>query len=374
MAKLKLDDYVATAASNTDIGNISIDNDVMVPANVDNSFRELTAQTARYIQDTNGSRSTTGSSNAYVYASYGSTASKFFTAYYTGLKLMVQANHTNTGAATFNLDSLGNKAIRRLLNGAEAALRAGDIVADFVIQLVYDADANSGSGAFILLNPASNLATLGNDIDVNGFAIVSSANGDIEITPNGTGSIVLDGQNWPQADGSAGMVPTTDGAGQLAYAFPGFKLIDSWVYSSPVTDVEFTDLGDYVALFVLVVGTPWGTSGARARIQVSTDNGASYVTSGYQGVSADDSSSTVYSSGFGMQDGAGGGVNSAIAELWGFNASHQTIFRASAHNTTNLIDNSVGRAPAAVNNAFRYNNTAGYTITGGAIYVYGLVG
>lgn len=59
---------------------------------------------------------------------------------------------------------------------------------------------------------------LGGDLDVNGNSIVSASNGDIAITPNGTGSVVIDGLSHPQADGSAGQFLKTDGAGQLAFA------------------------------------------------------------------------------------------------------------------------------------------------------------
>jgi len=59
---------------------------------------------------------------------------------------------------------------------------------------------------------------LGGDLDVNGNSIISASNGNIAITPNGTGSIVLDGQNWPQADGSADSFLKTNGSGQLSWA------------------------------------------------------------------------------------------------------------------------------------------------------------
>ena len=58
---------------------------------------------------------------------------------------------------------------------------------------------------------------LGGALDVNGNAIVSAAAGNIAITPDTTGSIVLDGLNWPQADGAANQVLKTDGAGQLSF-------------------------------------------------------------------------------------------------------------------------------------------------------------
>ena len=59
---------------------------------------------------------------------------------------------------------------------------------------------------------------LGGDLDVNGNSIVSASNGNIAITPNGTGSVVIDGLSHPQADGSAGQFLKTDGSGQLAFA------------------------------------------------------------------------------------------------------------------------------------------------------------
>ena len=59
---------------------------------------------------------------------------------------------------------------------------------------------------------------LGGDLDVNGNAIVSVSNGNIAITPNGSGSVIIDGLSHPQADGNAGQVLKTDGSGQLAFA------------------------------------------------------------------------------------------------------------------------------------------------------------
>lgn len=58
---------------------------------------------------------------------------------------------------------------------------------------------------------------LGGDLDVNGQSIVSVSAGDIAITPDTTGNVVLDGLNWPQADGTVNQIIETDGAGQLAF-------------------------------------------------------------------------------------------------------------------------------------------------------------
>jgi hypothetical protein len=57
------------------------------------------------------------------------------------------------------------------------------------------------------------------NININGNTITSTdVGGDIIITPNTVGSIVLDGLNWPQVDGTPGQAITTDGAGQLGWS------------------------------------------------------------------------------------------------------------------------------------------------------------
>ena len=62
---------------------------------------------------------------------------------------------------------------------------------------------------------------LGGDLDVNGNSIVSASNGNIAITPNGSGKVIIDGLSHPQADGNAGQVLKTDGSGNLAFASVG---------------------------------------------------------------------------------------------------------------------------------------------------------
>lgn len=62
---------------------------------------------------------------------------------------------------------------------------------------------------------------LGGDLDINGQSIVSVSAGNITITPDTTGSVVLDGLNWPQSDGTSGQVLQTNGSGQLSFVTPG---------------------------------------------------------------------------------------------------------------------------------------------------------
>ena len=59
---------------------------------------------------------------------------------------------------------------------------------------------------------------LGGDLDVNGNGIISSSNGNITITPNGTGVIKLSGNSWPSGYGTSGQVLQTNGSGTLSWA------------------------------------------------------------------------------------------------------------------------------------------------------------
>ena len=91
------------------------------------------------------------------------------------------------------------------------------------------ADSNEASGVKWATVPAgsglSNVVEdttpqLGGDLDVNGNDIVSTSNGAINITPNGSGDVVIDGLKYPQADGSAGQFLKTNGSAQLSWATP----------------------------------------------------------------------------------------------------------------------------------------------------------
>jgi hypothetical protein len=73
---------------------------------------------------------------------------------------------------------------------------------------------------------------LGGNLDVNSNSIVSTSNGDINITPDGTGSVVLDGLSYPQTDGTNGQYLQTDGSGNLTFS------------TVPISGSTFT-LGDW---------------------------------------------------------------------------------------------------------------------------------
>ena len=77
---------------------------------------------------------------------------------------------------------------------------------------------------------------LSGNLDVNGNSIVSLGNGDISITPDGAGSVILDGISYPQADGTIDQVLKTDGAGQLSFtSITGFLPLAGGDMSGAIT-------------------------------------------------------------------------------------------------------------------------------------------
>ena len=81
------------------------------------------------------------------------------------------------------------------------------------------------------------------NLNVNGNSIVSASNGNISITPNGTGKVVLDGLSHPTADGSAGQFLKTDGSGTLSFATVNTDLSnDSSPQLSADLDVNSNDI------------------------------------------------------------------------------------------------------------------------------------
>ena len=99
-----------------------------------------------------------------------------------------QGNNTGTAAKLLAVDSSGNL--------IEEAPSAGGGIANVV---------------------EDTTPQLGGNLDVNGNSIVSVSGGDIAITPDADGQIVLDGLNWPISDGTDRQVLVTDGSGELTF-------------------------------------------------------------------------------------------------------------------------------------------------------------
>jgi microcystin-dependent protein len=76
---------------------------------------------------------------------------------------------------------------------------------------------NVSTGAVALETPSADQLNVDN-LRLDGNAITSTdTDGDITLTPNGAGSVVIDGLSMPQADGSADQVLKTDGSGNIGF-------------------------------------------------------------------------------------------------------------------------------------------------------------
>lgn len=123
MAKDHLRDYDTTAANNTDVDGVNIDEGCS-PANVNNGMREQMADTAEFFKDISGQLTTGGAAGAYTLTTNDSVA-----AYAAGIIYTFVANHTTAGAATLNVNAIGAKTITK----------NGSLVANSIYVVVYDA-------------------------------------------------------------------------------------------------------------------------------------------------------------------------------------------------------------------------------------------
>jgi hypothetical protein len=105
---------------------------------------------------------------------------------------------------------------------------------------------NSGINPSITSHSGTLTINTAEGTDSGSIVLTAGANGNISITPNGTGSIVLDGVNWPQADGTAGQVLSTNGTGQLSYISAGtgdLTITGSQILGPSNGDIDITPGG-----------------------------------------------------------------------------------------------------------------------------------
>ncbi len=71
------------------------------------------------------------------------------------------------------------------------------------------------------ISPVTTPTILYDNMDINGKSIVSASNGDIAITPDGAGYLILDGLKFPRGDSTNTFVIGTDGSGTLSFIANG---------------------------------------------------------------------------------------------------------------------------------------------------------
>ena len=100
------------------------------------------------------------------------------------------------------------------------------------------------------------------NININGNTISSTdVGGNIVITPNSVGSIVLDGLNWPQVDGTSNQALVTNGAGQLSWASFGGVYTPSALTSVSDSNVTITLGGSPATALLQATSITMGWSG-----------------------------------------------------------------------------------------------------------------
>lgn len=183
-------------------------------------------------QANNGDRLYIGTGNESPYAS---TVSVIGGKYFTDMLDHVHGTATASSALILN----GNKHVNEFNTAALKIAASGALGAAVAIDSIKDEDNMSSNSNTALATQQSIKAyvdaqvggvssdlvndttpQLGGDLDVNGQSIVSVSAGDIAITPDTTGSVIIDGLSHPQADGTSGQVLTTDGLGQLSFTTP----------------------------------------------------------------------------------------------------------------------------------------------------------
>jgi len=111
------------------------------------------------------------------------------------------------------------------------------------------------------------------NININGNSITSTdVGGNIVITPNTVGSIVLDGLNWPQLDGTANQALITNGAGQLSWASFGAPFTPSALTEIDDTNVTMTLGGSPNTALLQAVSMTLGWTGQLSIARGGTNN------------------------------------------------------------------------------------------------------
>ena len=117
--------------------------------------------------------------------------------------------------------SIANSAITNaMLAGSIAASKLSGSIGNSKLSnssITIGSDSVSLGGTQTDLNGITSLDV--DNITIDGNSITSTdTNGNISITPNGTGKVILDGLSFPTSDGTTGQVLRTDGSGNITFA------------------------------------------------------------------------------------------------------------------------------------------------------------
>ena len=202
------------------------------------------------------------------------------------------------------------------------------------------------------------------DVDnlrLDGNSLTSTnTNGDISITPNGAGNIILDGVNWPTADGGADQFLKTDGSGNLSWS-----AVPSGSFT--ITDGTTNDVFNTGETLTFTGGTGISTSVTNNQITFSntgvtsftSGTGLSVNTSATGAVSVTNTGVTSFTSGTGLSanTNATGGVSVTNTDRGSAQNIFKTVAVAGQTSVTAASNSATLTVVAGTNVSITTNNT-----------------
>jgi hypothetical protein len=212
-------------------------------------------------------------------------------------------------------------------------------------------------------NTTGSAATLTTARTINGTSFNGSAN--ITTENWGTSRTITIGATGKSVNGSGNVTWTAAEVG--IPAFRSVALIATATISGTPSVVDFTGLSAWDAIDIVFEDL---TTGGDPRILVSTDNGATYLTTGYQSRVIDGVSASSSTANFVFVRGTSGAI-AGITKL--ANMSVETVMSSVALIGGNggRVGSAAGIGPAGSVNAIRINTTT--TFTAGIVYIFGVV-
>ena len=210
---------LASGVLDTDLSSVSGSDDTLASAKAIKTYVDAQIQTEDTLAELNDTNiSSLASGHILIYDGSDSFDNKAVSG---------DITIASTGAVTIANSAVETAMLNANVITGQTALTSGfDTTNDFL--LIHDSDAgtlkkislgNISTAAGGLSDVVSDTTPqLGGNLDVNGNSIVSVSNGNISITPNGSGKVILDGLSHPTSDGSNGQFLKTDGGGNLSFA------------------------------------------------------------------------------------------------------------------------------------------------------------
>jgi hypothetical protein len=240
------------------------------------------ASTSASNASTSESNAATSESNAATSASNAATSES--NAATSESNAAASAAAAATAADNFDDVYLGSKASDPTLDNDGDALTEGDLYYNSVgtVLKYYTGSAwvsiTSGGITDVVQDTTPQL---GGNLDINTYSIVSTSDGNINITPNGTGKVVLDGISYPDTDGTDGQFIKTNGSGVLSFGAMTLSY-SSGTATGDGTEDDFTissgravnDILVFVNGFQLTPTTDYTISGTTLTFQTAPANNA----------------------------------------------------------------------------------------------------